>query len=106
MNHEWSGVPHEGSGGGPWGSGQGGKEDQNTVNTIFYFCFYSYFCYCLFLFIRDSLSSHLLSGLLSLSVIFGCFMTFEAFYFSHRFPIVNSAIVEIFKLAIFCTNIV
>ena len=83
-----------------------GVDFLNTFHETFHFCVCSYFCYCLFLFIWDSLSSHLLSGLLSLSVIFGCFMTFEAFYFSHRFPIVNSAIVEIFKLAIFCTNIV
>ena len=31
-----------------------------------------------------------------LSMEIGCFMTFETFNFFHRFPIVNSAMVEIF----------
>ena len=46
----------------------------------------------------DSLATHLISAFLSLSVIFGFFVIFEAFYFFHRFPIVNSAIVEILEL--------
>ena len=57
--------------------GPGGKEDQNAIffvfedwNTIFRFCFYSYFCYRLFLFIR--LSSH-------------CLHTFNRAFFSFHF---------------------
>ena len=58
----------------------GEKENQSTVNTVFHFCFHSYFRYCLFLFIIDSLSTLLISGCLSLSEVFKCFVTFEAFY--------------------------
>ena len=85
-----------------YGIKSGEKEDRNTKNTVFHF--YSYY-HCLFLFIIDSLSTHLISGFLSLSVMYGCFVIFEVFYFFHRFPIVNSAIVEIFKLATFCTSL-
>ena len=48
----------------------GGKEYRNTVNTIFCLCFYSYFCYCSFLFIRQSLSTYLLLCFLFFSLIF------------------------------------
>ena len=42
-----------------------GKEDQNTVNNIFHFCFSSYFWYFLFLCIRDLLSTYFLSDFFS-----------------------------------------
>ena len=48
----------------------GGKDYQNTVNDIFYYCFSSYFCYCLFLCIRILLFTDLSFGSSFLSVIF------------------------------------
>ena len=38
-------------------------------------------------------------------MILGYFIDFSAVYFHHRFPIVNSAIVELAELAIFCIHI-
>ena len=84
---------------------RGGMQTENCKLCFFYFHLCFYHCYCFFISTRGWFSKHFSWDFSFLSVILWYFIAFKAFYFCHRFPIVNSAIVELAKLAIFCIHI-
>ena len=84
--------------------GRGGRQSQNCKLSFFYALLYFYHCYCFSIYTRGIFSKDLSSDLSFLSVQIEYFIEFRVVYFCHRFSIVNSAIVELAKLTIFCIH--
>ena len=85
-----------------------GMQTRNCTLSFFIFILFFLLFSSMLLFhftYQGSLSKYFIEDFSFLSMILGYFIEFGVFYFCQRFSIVNSAIVKISKLAIFCIHI-